>query len=59
MSVEAHYAAPQKPFECRGGWIAHYTIGVLFALMFVVLASGEWLARPTLLPALLYGTQAG
>jgi hypothetical protein len=48
-------AAVQKPFECPVGWIAHYTIGVVFALVFVVLSSGDWLARPTLLPALLYG----
>jgi hypothetical protein len=48
-------AAPRKPFECAVGWIAHYTIGVTFALGFVVLASGDWLVRPTLLPALLYG----
>jgi hypothetical protein len=48
-------AAQQKPFECTVGWISHYTIGVAFALVFVVLASGDWLARPTLLPALLYG----
>ena len=46
--------AAQKPFECTIGWISHYTIGVGFALVFV-LASGAWLARPTLLPALLYG----
>ena len=48
-------AAPEKPFECAVGRIAHYTIGVVLALVFVVLMSGEWLARPTLLPALLYG----
>src|SRR6266850_4570473 len=48
-------AAPQKPFECTVGWSAHYTIGVVFALVFVVLTTGDWLARPTLLPALLYG----
>jgi hypothetical protein len=48
-------AAEPKPFECTVGWIAHYTIGVVFALAFIVLTSGEWLARPTLLPALLYG----
>ena len=47
--------APQKRFECAVGWIAHYTIGVVFALGFVVLASADWLARPTLVPALLYG----
>ena len=48
-------AAPPKPFECTVGWIAHYSIGVVFALAFIVLTSDEWLARPTLLPALLYG----
>jgi hypothetical protein len=48
-------AAPPKSFECTVGRIAHYTIGVVFALVLVVLASGDWLARPTLLPALLYG----
>lgn len=48
--------APRKPLECPVGWIAHYTIGVVFALAFVgLVASGDWLARPTLLPALLYG----
>ena len=47
--------APQKSFECTAGWIAHYSIGILMALAFVVLASTHWLARPTLLPALLYG----
>jgi hypothetical protein len=48
-------ATPQKPLECAVGWIAHYTIGVVFAFVFVVLASGDWLESPTLLPALLYG----
>ena len=48
-------AAPQKPFECTFGWIAHYAIGVVFALVFVGVTSGDWLERPTLLPALLYG----
>jgi uncharacterized membrane protein YagU involved in acid resistance len=48
-------AAPQKPFECTVGWIAHFTIGVVLALLFVVFTPGDWLAQPTLLPALLYG----
>jgi hypothetical protein len=48
-------AAPQKRLECTVGWLGHYTIGVVFALVFVALAPGDWLARPTLLPALLYG----
>lgn len=48
-------AAPRKSLECTVGTIAHYTIGVVFALVLVLLTSGDWLARPTLLPALLYG----
>lgn len=48
-------AAPQKAVECPVGWIAHYTLGVVFALVFVILAPGDWLTRPTLAPALLYG----
>ena len=48
-------AAEKKSFECVVGWMAHYSIGVVFALGFVLVASGEWLAHPTLAPALLYG----
>jgi hypothetical protein len=48
-------AAPEKRHECIVGWIAHYSIGVGLALVFVLLTSGEWLARPTVLPALLFG----
>ena len=48
-------AAPQKPGECAVGWLAHYSIGVVFGLGLAVLAGSGWLARPTLLPALLYG----
>ena len=48
-------SAPQKRFECTVGWIAHYVIGTAYALVFVAIVSGSWLARPTLLPALLFG----
>lgn len=48
-------AAPPKPLECAMGWIAHYTIGVVFAGLFVALVSASWLMEPTLLPALLFG----
>lgn len=47
-------AAPRKQLECATGWMAHYTIGIVFAVVFVYL-SGDWLARPTFVPALLYG----
>lgn len=48
-------AASQKPAECTIGWIAHYTIGALFAIALVVLATPEWLQSPTLMPALIFG----
>ncbi|MFN8005904.1 MAG: DUF2938 domain-containing protein [Terriglobia bacterium] len=48
-------AAEQQPFECAIGRMAHYSIGVVLAFGFLVLASGNWLAHPTILPALLYG----
>ncbi len=48
-------AAESKSHECLMGWIAHYSIGVMLAVMFVVAGSGRWLDRPTLAPALLYG----
>jgi cytochrome b561 len=48
-------AAPQKRSECAVGWIAHYVIGAMYALVLVALVSGSWLARPTLLPAVLFG----
>ena len=48
-------AAPPKPAECAVGWVAHYVIGVVFALSLVFLASSRWLQEPTLLPALILG----
>lgn len=48
-------AAPQKPLECKIGLIAHYTIGVMLAIVFVFFASDTWFSRPTMPPALLYG----
>jgi hypothetical protein len=48
-------AAARQPHECTIGWTTHYLIGTTFALVFVLLASDGWLARPTLLPALAFG----
>lgn len=47
--------ARPMPLECMVGWIAHYTIGVGLAIGFLVVVSREWLARPALLPAVLWG----
>ncbi|HKN67922.1 MAG TPA: DUF2938 domain-containing protein [Gemmatimonadaceae bacterium] len=48
-------AAARQPHECTVGWTTHYLIGTGFAILFVLLASADWLAQPTLLPALAFG----
>ncbi len=48
-------SAPQKSAECRVGWIAHYTIGIMFALAFVAFAGNNWLQQPTPVPAIAFG----
>lgn len=47
--------APQKSAECTVGWIAHYMIGITFAIAFVALAGNNWLQHPTLFPAIIFG----
>jgi hypothetical protein len=47
--------AASKRCECQVGWSTHYSIGVGLAIVFVAVVSREWLARPTLMPALIYG----
>lgn len=41
--------------ESALGWVAHYLIGIAFAITFLVLVGSDWLARPTLMPALGFG----
>jgi hypothetical protein len=35
--------------------MAHYTIGIMLAIVFIVLVGRDWLQQPTLIPAMLYG----
>ncbi|PMJ90743.1 DUF2938 domain-containing protein [Vibrio sp. 10N.261.55.A7] len=37
------------------GWILHYWIGIVFALMHVFVFGPSWLSSPSLLPALITG----
>jgi hypothetical protein len=46
---------PRKSAECPIGWMAHYTIGVTFAIVFVAVAGSDWLQHPTLIPAIVFG----
>ena len=47
--------AAEVPCERALGWAAHCGIGIVFAVALVATLPGDWLARPTLLPALAYG----
>lgn len=47
--------APKRAGECAVGWVAHYVIGIIYAVALVMLMPGDWLQRPTLLPAVLVG----
>lgn len=47
--------SPEIKGEVLAGWIAHYSIGVAFAFLFVSLCGVGWLQRPLLRPALLFG----
>lgn len=48
-------ATPRKSAECQVGWMAHYLIGVTFASIFVAIMGTQWLERPTLVPAVVFG----
>lgn len=48
-------STPQKSAECTVGWIAHYLIGITFAIAFVALVGNNWLQHPTLIPAIVFG----
>jgi hypothetical protein len=46
---------PRKRYECPIGWTTHYLIGTGLAFVFLEIVSTNWLDRPTLIPALLFG----
>lgn len=48
-------SAEKRPAECAIGWTAHYLIGIAYAFLLVIPASGVWLASPSLMPALVLG----
>jgi hypothetical protein len=48
-------AAPPVAGERPLGWLAHYAIGVTFALLLLAIWGLEWVRSPTILPAMLIG----
>lgn len=37
------------------GWVAHYTIGIVFAALLLAVAGADWARAPTVIPALVVG----
>ena len=48
-------AAEPVPGERPVGWLAHYAIGITFALCLLAIWGLEWVQSPTILPALVVG----
>ena len=48
-------AAEPRTGELFAGWIGHYAIGVVFAMMLLGVWGLQWLHRPRLIPAMLVG----
>ncbi len=48
-------SSPQKSAECTVGWIAHYVIGITFAMIFIAFVGNNWLQYPTPIPAIVFG----
>ena len=43
------------PGELAIGWIAHYAVGIIFAVLLMVLMGPQWVYQPSLFPALAFG----
>ena len=37
------------------GWISHYVVGIVYGVVLAVVMGPTWLARPTFMPALVWG----
>jgi len=48
-------ASPHIPGETVIGWVAHYAVGIVFAVLLLLLVGNDWLSAPRLVPAMLFG----
>ncbi|HZF78228.1 MAG TPA: DUF2938 family protein [Rubrivivax sp.] len=55
IAHEAIGRAHPIPGEAGLGWLTHYVVGIVFAVLLVALAGKSWLDDPALLPALAWG----
>lgn len=42
-------------WECVLGWVSHYGIGAGLSVLFVMMVGRDWLAHPTIVPAIVFG----
>lgn len=47
--------SPQIKGEYLLGWIAHYSVGLIFAFSFLFIVGSDWLIHPQFYSALLFG----
>ncbi|AGH34069.1 hypothetical protein ABD1_01780 [Acinetobacter baumannii D1279779] len=47
--------SPPMKGEYLLGWIAHYSVGIIFALSFLLIVGSTWLDHPQFYSALLFG----
>ncbi len=47
--------SPPMKGEYLLGWIAHYSVGIIFALNFLLIVGSVWLDHPQFYSALLFG----
>ncbi|WP_425100412.1 DUF2938 domain-containing protein [Tropicibacter sp. S64] len=46
--------AEPVPGEVGIGWAFHYAVGIVYGVIFAVLAGGDWLAHPAFLPLWIF-----
>lgn len=46
--------ADEVPGELALGWAFHYVVGIVYGVVFVLLAGADWLAVPTFLPVWVF-----
>ena len=46
-----------KPYvhELQLGWSAHYAVGIIYGILFVLIMGSTWLSEPAFVPAWLFG----
>lgn len=52
---EAIARSPAERGELLIGWGAHYLLGLVFAGVLLAVVGAQWIRRPALMPALLFG----